>query len=227
MARLKRNHSRAIGQLNVFGRRLSELLCNPDLTVLSFPTQRYSLSSGNRKQTFLLTKKKIEVTLILETVYTIDFSINRLCAENRLGSQRTPNTVENKSKLIVFVIRIELTRTYIMPRFSNFLRNAIINFRMFLHLLTCFLRVSVSLLCRLHDVSMSHVSIYPYLISEGKRNCSTWDRYSNETATLWKHVTKYENMQTLIFEFLKKLENRVFKIARVNSILITNSINLF
>ena len=45
-----------------------------------------------------------------------------------------------------------------------------INFRMFLYLVTSFMRVTVKLLCRLHTVSKIHVLIYPYLISEGLDN---------------------------------------------------------
>ena len=114
-----------------------------------------------------------------------------------------PNTVQNWSKickLIDLVIRIELTRTILMPRFSNFLRNFIIHFRMILYLETCFLRVTVSLLCRLQAVSKTHVDIYPYLISEGRRNCSSCNRHSN--AWLRKHVTKYKNMRKWMAEFL-------------------------
>ena len=51
-------------------------------------------------------------------------------------------------------------------------------------------------------------------------------RYSNETLTLRKHVTKYKNMHKMMVEFLKKIENRDFKIALVNSIRVTKSINL-
>ena len=43
---------------------------------------------------------------------------------------------------------------------------------------------------------------------------------------LGKNVTKYKNMQKWLVEILKKIENRCIKIARVNSILITTSINL-
>ena len=49
----------------------------------------------------------------------------------------------------------------------------IINFRMFLYFETCFLKVTVSLLCRLQAVPTIHDPIYPYLIGEGRRNCST------------------------------------------------------
>ena len=44
--------------------------------------------------------------------------------------------------------------------------------------------------------------------------------------TLRKHVLKYENMQKSMVDFLRKFENRGTKINRVNSILITKSINL-
>ena len=46
------------------------------------------------------------------------------------------------------------------------------------------------------------------------------------TVTLWKHVTKYKNMKKWMIEYLKKIENLLIKIARVNSILIAKSINL-
>ena len=46
-----------------------------------------------------------------------------------------------------------------MPGFSHFLGNGIINFRMFECLVTCFLRVTLSLLCRLQAVSKLHVPI--------------------------------------------------------------------
>ena len=42
-----------------------------------------------------------------------------------------------------------------------------------------------------------------------------------------KHVTKYKTMRKRMIEFLRKFENRGIKIARVNSIPITNiSVNL-
>ena len=52
------------------------------------------------------------------------------------------------------------------------------------------------------------------------------DRLINETVTIRKHVTKYKNMKKLMEEFFRKFKNRIIKIARVNSILITKSINL-
>ena len=52
------------------------------------------------------------------------------------------------------------------------------------------------------------------------------DRHSNETVTLRKHATKYKSMRKWMLECLQKIENRGIKISRVNSILITKSINL-
>ena len=97
---------------------------------------------------------------------------------------------------------------------------------MFLYLETCFLRVTVSLLCRLQALSKIRVPIYPYLIIEGRRNCSAlWpaqqrNRVFQETCyRIWKHA----KMEARIFQ---KNENRGIKITWVNSILITKSINL-
>ena len=56
--------------------------------------------------------------------------------------------IDYKNLIIDLVLRIELTRAISMPRFSNFLRNSTIYFRMFIYLVTCFLGVTVSLLCR-------------------------------------------------------------------------------
>ena len=99
-------------------------------------------------------------------MYIIDFSIHGLNTENRLPSQRTPTPYKikvNNCKLLDLVIRIELTRAILMPRFSNFLRNSTIHFlRIFFYLETCS-----------HGVSKKHVPIYPELISEGRRNFST------------------------------------------------------
>ena len=91
----------------------------------------------------------------------IDFSINGQSTQNRLRSQRTPTPYKikvNNSKFIYLVIRIELSRSILMLRFSHFLRNSIIYFRMF-----SYLRVTVSLLCRLQAVSKTHVPIYSHL----------------------------------------------------------------
>ena len=53
----------------------------------------------------------------------IDFSINELWRENCLRSQQTPTPCKikaNNCKLIDLVIRIKLTRTILMSRFSKF-----------------------------------------------------------------------------------------------------------
>ena len=118
-------------------------------------------------------------------------------------------------------MRSELTRSILMPLFSNFLRNLTIHFCM----VFIFGRVAVSLLCRLQSLSKIHVPIYPYLISEGRQNCSTLYRHSNETATLRKRVPNINTWKWMI-KFLRKFKNHGIKIVRVNLIRITKSINL-
>ena len=111
---------------------------------------------------------------------------------------------------------------------SIFLRNSTINFRI-LYVVTCFMWVTVSLLCRGYKLlSKIHVPIYPYLISEGRGNCPTlWPaKQGNRDSQETKHVNKYKHMINPIVEFLIEFENRGIKIARVNSICITKSINL-
>ena len=124
--------------------------------------------------------------------------------------------------MIDLVIRIELTREILMPWFSNFHRNSIINSRMLLYLVTFFPRVTVSLLCRLQDVSKIHFPIYPCLINEGRRNCSTLCSAQQRNCNSQEKCYHYKNK----LKFLRKFVNRGIKIARVNSILITKSINL-
>ena len=53
-----------------------------------------------------------------------------------------------------------------------------------------------------------------------------YDQRSNETVSLRNQVIKYRNLQKWMVEFLKNIENRSIKIARVNSILIIKSTNL-
>ena len=53
-----------------------------------------------------------------------------------------------------------------------------------------------------------------------------FDWHSNGTLTIGKHITKYKSMRKWMDEFLRKFENPGIKIARVNSILITKSLNL-
>ena len=78
--------------------------------------------------------------------YSIDFSINGMSTANHLRPQWTPTPYKikvNNCKLIDLVVLI------LMLRLSNFLRNSTIHFCTFLYLVTCFPRVTVSLLCRL------------------------------------------------------------------------------
>ena len=70
------------------------------------------------------------------------------------------------------------------------------------------------------------VPIYPYQISDGDEIIRSCDRHRNETVTLTKHVTKYKYMRKWMVEFFIKSQSRVIKIARVNSIRMTKSINL-
>ena len=70
------------------------------------------------------------------------------------------------------------------------------------------------------------VPIYPYLISEADEIVRACDRHWDETVTPTKHVTKYKYMRKWMVEFLSKSQSRVIKIARVNAICMTKSINL-
>ena len=126
----------------------------------------------------------------------------------------TPYKIKvNNSKLMDSVTKIELTRSILMPHFSNFLRNSIIHFRMFLYLETCFLRLAVSLLCLCYNDAM-HVPIYALSnYTNGDEIVLPCDRCSKETATLRKHVTKYKNLRKWMVEFLRKFENRGINIA--------------
>ena len=63
--------------------------------------------------------------------------------------------------------------------------------------------------------------IYPYLISVEDEIVWACDRYSNETMTLEKNVTKYKHLRKWMVEVLSKSESRGIKIAQVNSIRIT------
>ena len=61
---------------------------------------------------------------------------------------------------------------------------------------------------------------------KGDENCSPLCPAEQRNRDSQKHVTKYKNMRKWMVEFLRKFDNRGIKIARVNSILITKSINL-
>ena len=79
---------------------------------------------------------------------------------------------------------------------------------------------------RLRVMSKINVLIYPYLISERRRNWRR-NRHSNGTVTLGKDVIQNiktcENRWSI---FSEKFDSRADKIAQVNSINIKKSINL-
>ena len=115
------------------------------------------------------------------------------------------------------MMRIKLIRAILSPRPSDFLRTSIIHFHMFLYVVTCFLWVTVSFLC-LSQAWKDAVPIYPYqIIVKWDEIVRAFNRHSNETVTLGKHVTKYKNMRKWMVQFLRKSESRDDKIARVNS----------
>ena len=122
------------------------------------------------------------------------------------------NILPNESKLVDLVMRIKLTPTILSRRFTDFLRNSTIDFCMFF---------ACNMFCERRDfvakpvTSCIHVSIYPYRISEGRRNVRACGRYSNETVTLRKQVTKYKNMLELMVECLVKSESGGYEIAQV------------
>ena len=126
------------------------------------------------------------------------------------------NTVQNESKLNGLVTRIELTSDF-NDSILYFQRNFTINFRVFLCLVTCFLGVTGSLLCRFQLYQRKNVLIYYYFIGEEQRNCSTLCRHSNETMTLRKWMV----------EFLRVFENRGIKIAPVTRFASPNESNYF
>ena len=114
-----------------------------------------------------------------------------------------------------------------MPGFSHFLGNRSSNFRMFECLVTCFLRVTVSLLCRLQAVSKIHVPIYPcLLISKGRRNCTTFDRhskFSNGTATVRKHVNQiFAACENLCWYFSENLPIVALKLIELTQFALPN-----
>ena len=104
-----------------------------------------------------------------------------------------------------------------MPGFSHFLGNRTINFRMFFAPL-------VFASC-IKD-TCSNLSPSKELV-KGDEIVRPLDRHSNETTTVGKHFTKYKHTRKFMLVFLDKFENRGIKIARVNWIQITKSINLF
>ena len=91
---------------------------------------------------------------------TIDFSIMDYARAVSLNMSTLKRSLtpymQNESKLIDLVLRIELIRTILSPGLLDFLRNSTIHIRMFLYLVTCFLRVVVSLLRRSQARTISY-----------------------------------------------------------------------
>ena len=102
-----------------------------------------------------------------------------------------------------------------MPQFSKFLRNS----NMFLESHR-FVDMPVTICIK------GTCSNFSVLFVKGDEIVRPCDRHSKETVTIRKHVIKYIHMRKWKVEFLRNFENRGIKIARVNAILITKSLNL-
>ena len=123
------------------------------------------------------------------------------------------------------MIRIKLNPTILIPRFSHVLGNRTINIRLFECLVTSFLRVMVSLLCRLQAVSKIHVPIYPcQIISEERRNCSTFWSAQKEKPRLSGNMLPKFNINTCengcwyFSENLRIVALKLFKLTRFASL---------
>ena len=109
--------------------------------------------------------------------------------------------------------------------FENLWIPITINFRMFECLVTCFLRVTVSLLYRLEAVSKIHVAIYPCLIiSEGRRNCSTFWSAQLGKATkprlsgyMLPNINTFENEYWYISENLRIVALKLLELTQLTS----------
>ena len=104
-----------------------------------------------------------------------------------------------------------------MPRFTNFLKKFTIHFCKCFYLVTCFVRVTVSLLCRSQGRTISSPSTNKRGINWNKylwySNETDWTKplHSNETVTLMKHATIYKNMRKWLVDFLRKFSSRGIK----------------
>ena len=139
-------------------------------------------------------------------------------------SQQTPYTVQNLSKLIDFVIRIELTRAILKlsEKFDHPFSHVFIFGNMFPES-HGFVAVPVTRpnnfvsLTKLDRDKLEHVSLIQLVTN----------RHSNETVTLWKHVIICKTCKNWWPNFSGNLRTvHGIKIARDNSILITKSINV-
>ena len=117
-------------------------------------------------------------------------------------------------------MRIELTRAILMPRLSNFLRNSTIHFCRLLYMVIYFLRVTVSLLCRLQAIYKIHVPIYHYRISEGRRIVRPCDLHSNEavlSGNTLQNINKCENGWSNFSENLRIIPLKLLELTRFAS----------
>ena len=124
-------------------------------------------------------------------------------------------------------MRIELTRTILFIMSSNFIATNLKFAEKFDHpfshvfIFGNMFResrgfVAMPLTSSKNFVSMIHVPIYPYLISEGNEIVRAFDWHSNDTVTLMNYFTKNKYMRKWIVEFLSKSESRGNIIPRVN-----------
>ena len=116
------------------------------LIELAHDTKPLSCSSGNRAKMLLKGHLSIKVHTKYDHFTSLLIDYAWAGSIKMSTSQRTPNTLQNLSKLTDLMMRIELTRAILMSQFSNFLRNSTIYFCMCLYLVTYFLIVTVSLL---------------------------------------------------------------------------------
>ena len=85
------------------------------------------------------------------------------------------------------------------------------------YLVTCFLTVTVSFLCRLQDVSKIHVPIHPYLISVGRRNCSTvWPAQQQNwiSGNMSRNIKTCKNGWSNFSENLRIVKLKLLELAR-------------
>ena len=102
------------------------------------------------------------------------YNVNGLSTDTHLRSQRTSTPYKIKvNNLIHWFGDNRGNSNNFNATIFKFSEHFDLHLCMIFYLETCFLRVAVSLLCRLQAVSTMHVPIYPYLISEGRWNCST------------------------------------------------------
>ena len=83
-----------------------------------------------------------------------------------------------------------------------------------------FLRVTASLLFRLQPASKIHDPIYPYLISDGKRNCSTlWLSATKPwlSANMLPNIKTYENVWSNFSENLKIVALKLLELTQFAS----------